>query len=173
MCVIQKRRWSELLAENSKLRQMVEQLEREQAKTYAAHTSDLQRAEMDLRSARIELSALASGRLGDPRRQAAELLVAQLHAADRAVAQASQKQRNAERAAARLELQLASLREAEGLSTWGDGLAAQREHMAALRDELMDLRTMLGSGSGGASQSNTHVSVQQLKQLCEQCVAEF
>ena len=81
-------------------------------------------------ASRLELSALAagggSGHGGDPRRQAAELLVAQLQAADRAVAEAEAEQRMAVREADKLKLEVEAVKSSAGLTPWGDGLAAQR-----------------------------------------------
>jgi hypothetical protein len=197
-------RWSKLLSERDQLAAQVAQLERQLARADADSTAAARRAEDSLRATRLELSSLAAGRgmgsQSDPRRAAAELLVAQLHAADRAVRlhsvfpglpalhwlsrllcppsqviEADEGRRTSERHLARLELQLASLRESAGLTAWGDGVAAQREHMAALRDELMDLRTMLGpaahhrgrEGMESALADGQPVSVQQLKRLCQ------
>eukprot|EP01049_Picozoa_sp_SAG25_P019784 SAG25_NODE_6417_length_561_cov_1.170996_2_plen_106_part_01 len=82
-------RWSKLLSERDQLAAQVAQLERQLARADADSTAAARRAEDSLRATRLELSSLAAGRgmgsQSDPRRAAAELLVAQLHAADRAV----------------------------------------------------------------------------------------
>lgn len=105
--------------------------------------------------------------------------------------------RESERRAGRLEVELTALREREGrrlrprqfanssgvipcrcsvgMTAWGDGVSAQREHMSALRDEIMELRTMLGRGvapEAATDQSiagQTVMSLQELQRLCESC----
>ena len=81
--------------------------------------------------------------------------------------------RLAEQIASRLQVELAALRQTEGLTAWGDGVAAQREHMAALRDEIMELRTLLGPGQTEGSVAGHQLngpqvlSVQDLQRLCQ------
>ena len=170
-----RRKWSELLQERASLSQRVGKLEGAVREAEGAHAQAAARWDASMRATRLELAHLAAGGTGDPRRQAAELLVAQLHTADRAVSEAQALHREEARRASRLEVELAALRQAEGLTAWGDGVAAQREHMAALRDEIMELRTLLGPGqaaeegeSAGQQLAGPAVmSVQELQRLCE------
>ena len=163
-----RRKWSTLLQERTALAQQAEKLEGGVRGAEDAHAQAAVRWDASMRSTRLELAHLAAGGRGDPRRQAAELLVAQLHTADRAVSEAQAAYRDESRRASRLDVELTALRQAEGLTAWGDGVAAQREHMAALRcvsphfsklpllfsdhfahcnrDEIMELRTLLGRG---------------------------
>lgn len=168
-----RRKWSGLLQERALLAQQVQNLENAVQKAERAHAQAAAHWDASMMSTRLELAHIAAGGTGDPRRQAAELLVAQLHTADRAVSEAQSLYREEARRASRLEIELAALRQAEGLTAWGDGVAAQREHMAALRDEIMELRTLLGRGhveeSTAAQQLNGPqvLSVQDLQRLCQ------
>lgn len=168
-----RRKWSSLLQERASLEQQVQNLETALQKAERAHEQAAAHWDASMRSTRLELAHIAAGGMGDPRRQAAELLVAQLHMADRAVSEAQSLHRQEARRASRLQVELAALRQAEGLTAWGDGVAAQREHMAALRDELMELRTQLGPGQTEESAARPQLngpqvlSVQDLQRLCQ------
>ena len=168
-----RRKWSELLQERASLAQQVQNLENAIQKAERAHEQAAAQWDASMRSTRLELAHIAAGGMGDPRRQAAELLVAQLHTADRAVSEAQSLYREEARRASRLNVELAALRQVEGLTAWGDGVAAQREHMAALRDEIMELRTLLGPGQKESAADSLHqngpqvLSVQDLQRLCQ------